>query len=139
MNHDLIRLLSKATLKNGCWEYTGARVSKGYGRFSIQRKHVYAHRAAYLLMKGQIPEGLLVLHSCDNPSCFNPDHLRVGTQKENLDEMRFKGRAPFAERSNMCKRGHALSGWNLITRDNGTRKCRECVNIRQRVGWKRGE
>lgn len=78
---------------DGCWIFTGAKIATGYGKISDRRSHaVFAHRVSYAHFKGPIPPGLKVLHQCDNPSCVNPDHLSVGTQKENWLDARAKGR-----------------------------------------------
>ena len=73
-----------------CWIWLGARTTKGYGLmcFSNQGKNhtLYAHRYAYILHKGAIPEGFFVLHECDNPSCVNPAHLSVGTAANNAED-----------------------------------------------------
>jgi hypothetical protein len=79
----------------GCWIYQGAISKNGYGWIGDEapsRKTIGAHRAAYKAWVGPIPEGYVVLHSCDNPPCINPEHLRTGTQKENMHEMDAKGR-----------------------------------------------
>lgn len=78
--------------KNGCWEWTLSR-AQGYGKFmNKQRKRVMAHRESYKAFIGEIPKGLLVCHSCDNRLCINPDHLFLGTYKDNMDDMVKKGR-----------------------------------------------
>jgi hypothetical protein len=71
----------------GCHVWTGGRASKGYGQLRIG-----VHRLAWELANGPIPEGMQVLHRCDNPRCCNPDHLMLGTQAENMADMRRKGR-----------------------------------------------
>lgn len=76
---------------NGCWFWTGHRDSKGYGRFLIGTISK-AHRFAYEYFIGPIPAGLCVCHKCDTPSCVNPEHLFVGTVKENNNDMATKGR-----------------------------------------------
>jgi hypothetical protein len=77
-----------------CWEWQGARDWRGYGRTWHQpiRRSTAAHRVAYELVNGLIPAGLCVLHSCDNPPCCNPAHLRVGTVQDNSDDMVERGR-----------------------------------------------
>lgn len=80
-----------AILENDCWEFLGERVG-GYGRISVAGKKVLAHRLAYDLCVDDIPAGMYVLHSCDNPACINPKHLFLGTQQDNMDDMKSKGR-----------------------------------------------
>ncbi len=75
---------------DGCWLWNGAKDRHGYGKFLTNSP--LAHRIAYLLVKGEIPNGLELLHGCDNPPCINPDHLSPGTHKENLAEAGKKGR-----------------------------------------------
>lgn len=90
----LVERLSNFSEKksNGCVEYSGTIESTGYGSLRFKGKRYKAHRAAYIAHKGQIPKGLQVNHTCDNKKCINPDHLWVGTQKENMDDMKNKGR-----------------------------------------------
>lgn len=83
---------------SGCWEYTGALNNKGYGTIkrypeeSRKRRTYSVHRYVYQHVVGGIPEGMFVLHKCDNPKCFNPDHLFTGTHQENMDDAKHKGR-----------------------------------------------
>lgn len=77
---------------DGCLEWQGQRNRKGYGALSVAGKMWLAHRFAWTKANGTIPDGMCVLHICDNPPCCNPDHLFVGTQAENLEDMRGKGR-----------------------------------------------
>jgi hypothetical protein len=75
----------------GCWIWTDSK-SQGYGRFNLNGRHWRVHRLSYTVHKGSIPDGLFVCHSCDIPACLNPDHLWLGTNQQNMDDMRQKGR-----------------------------------------------
>ena len=75
-----------------CWVWTAATIG-GYGWFFVHTGvNEYAHRMSYKLYKGAIPEGMCVLHHCDNPSCVNPKHLSLGTQSDNIIDCVRKGR-----------------------------------------------
>jgi HNH endonuclease len=76
----------------GCWEWIGTRNPAGYGVLNVRESARLAHRIAYTLAYGQIPEGLHVMHRCDNPGCVRPDHLSVGTIADNNADMDAKGR-----------------------------------------------
>lgn len=82
-----------------CWEWTGGKTVAGYGLFCTEgNRHVLAHRFAYELAYGAIPDGLLVCHSCDNPPCCNPDHLWLGNDAVNAADMVAKGRSTRGDR-----------------------------------------
>lgn len=75
-----------------CWPYKGACDVHGYGRPAKFNKRYYAHRRIYEIVNGPIPEGMLVLHTCDNPPCCNPAHLKLGTESDNRRDMVLKKR-----------------------------------------------
>lgn len=74
-----------------CWSRLGPR-KNNYSHLSYKGKTIASHRASYELHKGRIPQGLSVLHRCHTPACVNPDHLRVGTHRENMEDMIARGR-----------------------------------------------
>ncbi len=88
----------------GCWEWLGCR-SAGYGQIWMDGRMVFSHRVSWMLCRGDIPHGLQVLHSCDNPLCVRPDHLFLGTQKENVADCIRKNRRDqvFGERNGSAK------------------------------------
>jgi HNH endonuclease len=79
--------------KPGCWLWTGSTGSKGYGQINRgDGRPERAHRVAWMKFRGPIPDGLHVLHRCDNPGCVNPDHLFLGTDGDNMYDKTSKGR-----------------------------------------------
>ena len=95
------RIESKAerVTESGCWIWTGTVTSRGYGQLISHNKKVYAHRASFQAFVGDIPDGMVVCHACDNVHCVNPDHLFLGTQKDNLQDMKHKGRSTRGEKN----------------------------------------
>jgi len=86
------RFNSKVQKADDCWLWIGAKKPTGYGNFYMRGKYETAHRASWLLFRGEIALGLYVMHKCDTPSCVNPSHLSLGTPKENQEDMYRKGR-----------------------------------------------
>lgn len=88
----LDRKTDKKSSNTGCWIWTGTKINRGYGSMLWERRYHLTHRLAWMSTKGNIPKGLQVLHHCDVKACVNPDHLFVGTQKQNMADMDEKGR-----------------------------------------------
>lgn len=80
--------------ESNCWEFQGAKTNDGYGQIKIDGINHRAHRLAYSLYVGEIPEGMLVCHRCDNPPCCNPDHLFLGSDADNTSDKVAKERVP---------------------------------------------
>jgi hypothetical protein len=98
------RFLSKVDKSEGCWLWIGAKTRGNYGHMRYKKSHGWvmkrSHIVSYELYKGDT-KGLLVCHTCDNPSCVNPDHLWLGTVKDNADDMVSKGRG--TKKKTRCK------------------------------------
>lgn len=107
----------------GCWIWMRSLTGSGYGHCGLD----LAHRVSYKLYKGSIPEGLFILHSCDVRSCVNPDHLRAGTQQENVKDAVNRNRHYGASKT-YCKHGHMFTEGNTLVRNN-KRSCRICQYI----------
>ena len=87
----------------GCWLWNANAMPSGYGMIWDGGRTKGAHRVSYELYKGEIPEGLHVLHRCDVPGCVNPDHLFLGTHAENMRDRNEKGRAVRGEKHGQAK------------------------------------
>jgi hypothetical protein len=86
------RFWSKVDRSGDCWLWIGAKDEEGYGFQKILGRMWHASRVSWKIAHGDIPDGLLVLHKCDNPPCIRPSHLFLGTQKENIADAMRKGR-----------------------------------------------
>ncbi len=124
-----------ADTEKGCWEWLGVRNPNGYGSFSFRKSPFIAHRMAYLLEHGKLPEKLFVCHQCDNPGCVNPAHLFIGTASDNVQDMLAKGRH-HQQKKDQCKHGHAFTKGNTLQRFSATgaprRECKACQMTRNR-------
>lgn len=90
----MIRFRSKYRVDKdtGCWNWNRPHPDHGYGQFNLDGKTLRAHRVSWIIHNGTIPDGLCVLHKCDNPRCVNPSHLFLGTHSDNMIDMWKKGR-----------------------------------------------
>lgn len=125
-NITMDRFWNKVNKTDGCWIWTASKTYQGYGYFRLDGRMQKAHRVSYKILKGQIPNGMMILHSCHNPSCVNPEHLRIGTNQENMRDMSNAKRGN-AGRTH-CKNGHEFNEIN--TRYGKQRICRICDKLR---------
>jgi len=125
------RFLDRAErVPSGCWEWLASKDKGGYGRYHVGN-FLTAHRFSYWAFIGDIPTGMFVLHQCDNRGCVNPDHLLIGTQKDNAQDMINKGRG-FNQKKTHCKYGHKFTKENTQRRNdsrNNSRVCAECHRV----------
>lgn len=128
---------------HGCWIWRGRITGRGYGTIKIGEfgKEILAHRASYQINKGPIPANMVVCHTCDVPACVNPDHLFVGTQKQNIADAISKNRwpqrgkfLPDRKKITHCPHGHpyddANTGITTLKTGSSHRYCRACHRIR---------
>lgn len=129
----------------GCWESPSDRMINGYARFSINNGKQLAHRLSFEYFHGEIPKGMVVMHSCDVRNCVNPAHLSLGTAYENTMDMWCKGRghrksgktknvleATGKATATHCKRGHLREG-NQMIRRTGSPTCIICKREYERA------
>lgn len=121
------RFLAKVQKTSSCWLWTGAKTRDGRGVIG-QGKHktILAPRVSWFVATGQWPpDSLFVCHTCDNPTCVNPDHLFLGTHTDNMQDASRKGRIR-GQSLTHCLRGHPLSGDNLGIDKYNHRRCLTC-------------
>lgn len=112
---------------NGCLEWTGGRGPRGYGKIMVAGEHLRTHRVAWELANGPIPDGLWVLHRCDNPPCCDVGHLWLGTHVDNQADKAAKGRSSNGRAIRThCKHGHPYDAANTYVTPQGHRVCRAC-------------
>jgi hypothetical protein len=121
------RFWSKVRRTDLCWEWEASHDTRGYGLLWLDRRWIGAHRFAYELLVGRIPEGLELDHLCRNKGCVRPDHLEPVTHRENsIRAVPFK-RVVRGYRVTHCKQGHEYTPENTILY-RGHRSCRACAN-----------
>ena len=128
------RFWDKVDRSGDCWIWTAYRNRKGYGQFRIDGIVRRAHRVAYELEVGEIPEGMTIDHLCRNPSCVNPEHLEVVSNFENT--LRGDNFIAHYVTRIYCKRGHKLSDENLYVSPRGKRECAPCRKERRTHGMR---
>ena len=123
------RFLTKFLVDDGCWPWTEGLDTKGYGQFHAQGKNWRGHVYSYCMFKDDVPEGQLVRHTCDNPSCVNPAHLVLGTIGDNARDRDSRGRGRNSSKTH-CPHNHEYTDENTYVDPNGWRKCRTCIRSR---------
>jgi hypothetical protein len=143
-----IKLFSQEKIKNifwdkiqkteSCWIWDGSLANNGYGHIFLAHRTIGAHVFSYLIHKGEIIKGNVVMHSCDNKICVNPNHLSSGTQSENIKDCFLKNRANRRRYGSgkwlKCKKGHDVSSdkYLYINPKNQRRECLKCKNDRRK-------
>jgi hypothetical protein len=110
-----------------CWNWIGGQTVKGYGVIGTRgRERTTVHRVSWAIHNGRaIPDGMWVLHSCDNRLCVNPGHLRLGTNDDNVRD-RVERKRTRTGRRKQCPNGHAKTPENTLVRKSGLHVCRIC-------------
>lgn len=112
-----------------CIEWTGSRDKDGYGRTFTEGQAYQAHVLTWISFYGPVPDGMLVMHTCDNPPCINIDHLQLGTHATNAQDRDAKGRGSNQYRgATHCVHGHEFTPENTMANNGGKRRCRTCKN-----------
>ena len=119
---------------SGCWEWSGAKQSNGYGVIRVLGETIRAHRYVYEHMAGRIPDGMELDHLCRNPPCVNPGHLEPVTHEENMRRAAEHWDRPHPSLSaSECPNGHEMTDENTYSKPGGGARCREC----SRAAWRR--
>lgn len=138
-DQEKLRFLSKVIMtESGCWGWftRNGPLKKGYSKMVIAGRTESGHKVSWVIHNGPIPEGLIVMHRCDNTVCTNPDHLQVGTYKDNMTDMISKGRQVLATKTH-CINGHEFTAENTRS-DNFHRKvCVTCARLRAKLSQRK--
>lgn len=126
-NQDWLEYHAIPVPESGCWLFEGSTIKRGYGRLASSGQ-LTAHRASYERFYGPIPDGMCVCHACDVRSCINPNHLFLGTHRDNTQDMWQKGRQYVRPSVTHCVRGHEL----VRVRWTKQQVCMVCENERRR-------
>lgn len=123
--------------ETNCWNWTGMKSKTGYGQVKRDGRFIFAHRYSYLLHKGEIGN-LFVLHKCDNRICVNPDHLFLGNQKDNQQDMKRKNRHAYGERSPNAKLTNedVFKMYDLHEKGIGTIRLAKMFSVTKNLAWR---
>lgn len=129
-SQNVFRFLSKIiAYENLCWKINSFH-HKGYPMVKFNGSVWRAHRLSWSIFNSSpIPSGLVIRHKCDNPGCVNPDHLEIGTQKDNNIDKILRGRCPHKNKTH-CKHGHEFTLENTRYCQYGRRVCKKCALLR---------
>lgn len=122
-----------AVQDDGCWIWTGGRVSKGYGSVYWQGRVAVTHRVVYELLVGDIPSGAQLHHRCEVKACVNPDHLEPLDPAEHSAQHELRGGAARNALKVSCSKGHPFDDANTRWLPDGSRVCRACDRERRRA------
>ena len=128
------RFVNKTRMaEGGCVVWTGGRKGRGYGQFYIKGVAISSHRFSYMMANSEyvLPKGMMVCHTCDNPSCVNPEHLWLGTRSDNMMDASNKGRI-WKQSVTHCPNGHKYTEENTYLRQGKWRDCKECARAASR-------
>ena len=122
--------------ESGCWIWVGWKGPRGYGGVYRNHRRLYAHRVAWELYHGEIPKGLCVLHQCDVPCCVNPDHLFLGSHKDNMRDMVLKNRSTRGSRNPSARLTEESATKIKLATNRSTLSLAKQYGVSQLTVWK---